>query len=84
MSLTKWEPKVTAYKARYQDRGHDLRLEVDKSDIPGSNAWYWRVINEEGATVADGCRTGEDNFSGLGPAKSACTRAAKKYTRGIG
>lgn len=55
--------------------GRELRLEADPSTIPGSTAWYWRVIDEGGKVVQDGCR------DTVGQAKASCSRAARAYIR---
>jgi len=70
----RWQSNL--YFTHYRTNTHDLRLEVEASDIPGSTGWYWRVIDEEGTIVLDG--------SGDTPqhAKNACTRAAKRYASG--
>jgi len=69
--MTEWT--ADRYQAQLNAGGRELRLEVDASGIPGSTAWYWRVRDEEGKIVRDGCRDTP------GQAKSSATRAAKAF-----
>jgi hypothetical protein len=79
--MTKWTSD--SYSATHTENGIELRLTVERGRLSlNANAWYWKVHDEEGHAVASGSREGTDNYNGLGPAKSACTRAAKAYCKG--
>lgn len=71
--MTVWIP--TTCHALFEWGGRTLRLDVEPSDIKGSDAWYWKITDEEGKVVRSGCS------KKYGAAKAVCTRAAKSYLR---
>jgi hypothetical protein len=78
--MTEWIPD--SFTAIIKHHGVELRLDLSflQTISPEAAGWYWHVRDND-KIVAEGYRpAGGDNFSGMGPAKSACSRAAKKYS----
>ncbi len=71
--MTQW--KHLSAHAKYSANGIELELIVEKSDIPKSTAWYWKITDEEGTVIKSGVQ------DTIGQAKSVATRFAKAHCR---